>query len=132
VEGPLQAGGASEREEERRGRRGRGLTTSTTNDSYRRSPAIQARVGREWERGGRGRGVVSFFLDHGCEGVGSGGGWARMGEGAAAPRAGGWLGCAQVRGTLRPGSLLLFSNRSHLFLIKFTHRIESEIKWIHT
>eukprot|EP00267_Zea_mays_P022209 XP_008646867.1 rRNA 2'-O-methyltransferase fibrillarin-like [Zea mays] len=31
---------------------------------------IQARAGRAWERGGRGRGVVSLFLDHGCAGKG--------------------------------------------------------------
>jgi hypothetical protein len=45
-----------------------------------RSLGIQARAGREWERGGRGRGVVSLFLDHGCTGKGSGG-WARTGGG---------------------------------------------------
>jgi hypothetical protein len=52
-----------------------------------RSPVIQARAGGEWERGGRGRGVVSLFLDHGCVGEESGGGWARTGGRVARPRA---------------------------------------------
>jgi hypothetical protein len=55
------------------GRRGRDLPrarrTATTAASV-----MQTRAGREWERGGRGRGVVSLFLDHGCVGEGSGGG----------------------------------------------------------
>jgi hypothetical protein len=53
------------------------------------SPVIQARARREWERGGRGREVVSPLLDHGCAGEGCG--WARMGGGGggwAAPRQG--------------------------------------------
>jgi hypothetical protein len=35
---------------------------------------IQARAGREWERGGRGRGVASLFQNHGCVGEESGAG----------------------------------------------------------
>jgi hypothetical protein len=59
------------------------------------APVIQARVGREWERGGRGRGVVSLFLDHGCAGEGSGAVWARMGGRVVGPCAIGRAGpCA--------------------------------------
>jgi hypothetical protein len=51
-QGPHVQGREEEREEE--------LTTSTTNSGYR-SPMIQERAGREWERGGRGRrGVFSL------------------------------------------------------------------------
>jgi hypothetical protein len=59
----------------------------TTNGINRISPVIQARAGREWERGERGRGVVSLVLDHGCVGEGSGGDWVRTGSGWSARRA---------------------------------------------
>jgi hypothetical protein len=62
---------------EGKGRRGRGLTRSRTNSSNHSSLVIQARAGREWKRGGRGRGVVSLFLDHGCAREGRG---RRLGE----------------------------------------------------
>jgi hypothetical protein len=52
-QGGLRAGGEKEREGKREVREK--LTTSTTNGDNR-STVIQARVGQEWERGGRGRG----------------------------------------------------------------------------
>jgi hypothetical protein len=87
--GRLRAG-APGREEEREGE----LTMGMTNGSNC-SPMIEARAWREWERVGRGRGVVSLFLYHGCTGEGGGGGLGvHGGRGRAGPRT-------------RPGLLLL-------------------------
>jgi hypothetical protein len=78
-----------------------------TNDGNR-SPVIQARAGREWERGGRGRGVVSLFLDHGCAGEGSGRRLGAGGKGPAGPRARGLAGPRRVGARAGVASPLLF------------------------
>jgi hypothetical protein len=84
---PCQEVGPCAGEEERgEGRRGKELTTRMTNDSNRSSLAIQARAGREWERGGQGRGVVSLSRSW-VHGRGEREAFAH-GCGAAGPRAG--------------------------------------------
>jgi hypothetical protein len=121
--GARRAGDGARRGEGRRGRGGRRLTTRMMNGINRSSPVIQARVGREWERGGRGRGVVSLFLDHGGVGEGSAGGWgAHGGKG----RLGYALGAGLGHATPGPGRAGAASPLIDLvfFLIKITPRME--------
>jgi hypothetical protein len=62
-------------------RRGRGLTTKTTNNGKHSSPAIQARVGIEWERTKRERGRGGFSSPRSW--VRAGGGWGPAGPSGA-------------------------------------------------